>query len=69
MYNKFMGYVAVVDFDKKIGGSFTHKSHFKKLCKKGFLGILDFMLVNGCVEWNMSAQIKGIIRDMVNNMD
>ncbi len=28
-YNKYMGYVDLVDFDKNIGRSFTHKSGFK----------------------------------------
>ncbi len=45
-YNEYIGYVDLVDFDMKIGGSFTHESCFKKWYKKGFLGILDFILVN-----------------------
>ncbi len=48
-YNKYMGYVDLVDFDKNMGGSFTEKSHFKKWYKKGYLGIMDFMRVNGCM--------------------
>ncbi len=40
-YNKYMGYVDLVDYEKKIGGSFKDKSCFKKECKKGYVGILD----------------------------
>ncbi len=67
-YNKYMGYVDLVA-DKKIGGSFTHKSHVKKWYKKGLISILDFMLMNGSIVRNRSSQIKDIIRDMINNMD
>ncbi len=28
-YNEYIGYLDLVDFDNKIGGSFTHKSFFK----------------------------------------
>ncbi len=59
-YNKCMGYVDLVNFDKKIGGTFTGKCSFKKLYKKGYLGITDFMLVNGCVAWNMSEKLRGV---------
>ncbi len=54
-YNEYLGCIDFVDFDKKTGGSFTHKSHFKKLYKKGYLEILDFKLSNSCVAWSMSA--------------
>ncbi len=66
-YNRFMGYVDLVDYDKKIGGGFTSRPHFKKWYKKGFLGILDFMMVNRRVAWNMSCEIPGIIRKKLNN--
>ncbi len=62
-----MGYVNLVDYDKKIGGGFTARPHFKKWYKKGFLGNLDFMMVNGRVAWNMSCDIQGIIRTKLNN--
>ncbi len=57
-----MGYVDLVDFDKKIGGLllFTEKSWFKKWYKKGYLRIMDFMLVDGCVAWNMTSKLKGL---------
>ncbi len=64
-----MGFIELVDFDEKFGGSFIDNSHFKKWYKKGFLEVLDFMLVNSCVAWNMSAEIKGIIRDLVKNAE
>ncbi len=64
-----MGYVDLVDFEKKIGRSFTQKKCFNKWYKKGFLGRLDFMLVNVCVKWNVSAQVKDILRDTIDNSD
>ena len=42
-----MGGVDNVNKDKKIGGSFTKKAFFKKWYHMGFLGIVDFMVVNG----------------------
>ncbi len=55
-----MGYVDLVDFDKKISQYFPLKSCLKNGIKS-FFGILDFMLYNGCFAWNMSAKVKGII--------
>ncbi len=55
------GNVDLVDIDKKIGRSFTYKSHLKNGTKKN-IGIFDFMLVIGCAEWNESPQLKGIFR-------
>ncbi len=62
-----MGYVDLIDFDKKIGGLLTEKSHFKKWYKKVYLGIMDFMLVNSHVAWNMSVKLKGFFRTTLNN--
>ncbi len=62
-----MGYVDLNDFDKKIGGSFTQKSSFKKWYKKGYHGVMDFMLVNDHVAWKMSAKLKGGFRTMIDN--
>lgn len=53
--DNYMGGVDNVDKDKKIGGSFTKQAHFKKWYKMGLLGIFDFMVVNGRMAWNMSA--------------
>ncbi len=36
-YNKYVGYVDFVDFDKRIGGLFTEKSHFKNCTRKNIL--------------------------------
>ncbi len=54
-YNESMGYVDLIDYDKKVGGYFMQKRSFKKWYKKGCIGIMDFMLVHGHVTWNMSA--------------
>ena len=54
--DNFMGGVDNVDKDKKIGGAFTKKSMFKKWYRMGVLGVFDFMIVNGCVAWNMASQ-------------
>ncbi len=35
---------------------------------KKFSRILDFVLVNNYIVWNMSAQAKGIISDMVKTL-
>ncbi len=51
----------------KIGRSFIQQSHFKKWYKKGYLGILDFVLINDCNAFNMSAQLKGIFGDIIDN--
>ncbi|CAB9525639.1 unknown protein [Seminavis robusta] len=37
-------------------GGFSTKSHFKKWYKKIFLALLDCMLLNGLVAWNLSAE-------------
>ncbi len=65
-YIKYMGYVDLVDFDKKIGGSFTENIHFKKWYTRGYLGFMDFILVNGHIAWNMSDELKGVFRTTLN---
>ncbi len=62
-----MGFIDLVDFEKKIGGLFKEKSCFKKWYKKGYLGIMDFMLVNGHVAWNKSVKLKGVFRTTLDN--
>ena len=37
------------------GGGFSNKAHFKKWYKKTFLAILDCMLMNAVLAWNMAA--------------
>ncbi len=44
----------------KIGGGFSAKGNFKKWYKQGFHGVLDYMLVNRRVAWNLSAEIDAI---------
>ena len=51
-----MGGVDNMDKDKKLGGSFTKFAHFKKWYRMGLLGVFDFMIVNGRIAWNMSAE-------------
>ncbi len=34
---------------------------------KGYLGILDFLLVNGCVAWNMLEEMKGMFKETIDN--
>ncbi len=54
--DNYMGGVDNMDKDKKLGGSFTKFAHFKKWYKMGLLGVFDFMIVNGRIAWNMSAE-------------
>ncbi len=51
-YNRFMGYVDLVDYDKKIGGGFMSRPHFKKWYKKGFLRVFGFHVG----EWTCSME-------------
>ena len=37
------------------GGGFSNKSHFKKWYKKTYLAILDCMMMNALIAWNMAA--------------
>ncbi len=66
-YNQHIGYIDIVDFGKKNGGGFAVKGNFKKWYKQGFLGTLDFTVVNGKVVWNMSAKHDGILTHKVSN--
>ena len=38
------------------GGGFARKAHFHKWCKRSFMAIMDFMLLNSLIKWNMSAE-------------
>ncbi len=42
------------------------KTSFKKW-NKGYHGIMDFILVNSCFAWNMSATLKGVFRTTIDN--
>jgi len=37
------------------GGGFARKAHFKKWYKKAFLAVLDCMLLNALIAWNLSC--------------
>jgi len=37
------------------GGGFSAKAHYKKWYKKGFFAILDMMLMNALISWNLAA--------------
>jgi hypothetical protein len=41
------------------GGGFASKAHFKKWYKKQLLAILDCMLLNGLVAWNLACNERG----------
>lgn len=66
-YNQFMDYVDLFDDDVRIGRGFTSQSQFKKWYEKGFLSILDFLMVSGQVTW-MSCEIPSIICQKMNNL-
>jgi len=38
------------------GGGFARKAHFQKWYKRSFMAIMDFMLLNSLIKWNMSAK-------------
>ena len=38
------------------GGGFSNKAHFKKWYKKTYLAILDCMLMNAYIAWNLAAK-------------
>ncbi len=62
-----MSYIDLVDSDQKMGDSFAAKEHFKNFYKQRFLGILDFMLVNSRMVWNMTLELDGLIRQKYKN--
>ena len=47
LFDNFMGDVNNMDKDKKIGGSFTLQALFQKWYQTGWMGISNFMVVNG----------------------
>ena len=55
-YQHNMGAVDKVDQIRKHFGGFAGQSHFKKWYKKTIMAVLDCMLVNGLMMWNMSAE-------------
>ena len=58
-YQKNMGAVDKGDQIRLLGGGFAAKSHFKKWYKKCFMGILDFMMLNAYIAWNLTVEETG----------
>ena len=54
-YQKTMGAVDKGDQMRAHGGGFSTKVHFKRWYKRVFLGLLDCMLLNSHLAWNMAA--------------
>lgn len=55
-YNKTMYGVDKGDQMRVHGGGFSNKAHFQKWYKKQFLAVLDCMLQNALIAWNLSAK-------------
>jgi hypothetical protein len=45
-------------------GGFARKAHFKKWYKKSFFAILDCMLLNALIAWNLSAEDERLDRNV-----
>jgi hypothetical protein len=61
-YHRFMFGVDKGDQQRMHLGGFARKAHFKKWYKKSFFAILDCMLLNALVAWNLSANILHLQR-------
>jgi len=48
------------DQHRVTGGGFAQKAHYKKWYKKAFMAILDCMLLNTYVAWNMSVDDRRV---------
>ena len=53
---------------KKKGCSFAKKAHFQKWYIKYFFAIMDCMLLNSLITWNLYAEVVRE-RNMMNNCD
>ena len=51
-----MNAIDVIDYHQKIGGGLAQAAHYKKWYKKTHHAICDFMIHQGRVGWNMSAE-------------
>ena len=56
VYQKTMFGVDKGDQIRVHGGGFSNKAHFKKWYKKTYLAILDCMMMNAYIAWNMAAK-------------
>jgi hypothetical protein len=61
-YHRFMFGVDKGDQSRMHLGGFARKAHFKKWYKKSFFAILDCMLLNSLISWNLSAEMDGLER-------
>ena len=50
-----MNGIDVINYHQKIGVGLAQAAHYKKWYKKTHHAICDFMIHQGCVGWNMSA--------------
>ena len=55
-YHREMGGVDKADQHRAAGGGFALKAHYKKWYKKGYFALLDCMLLNAWLGWNISCQ-------------
>jgi len=55
LYNQTMFGVDKGDQMRMHGGGFARKAHFKKWYKKAFFAIVDCMLLNSLIAWNISC--------------
>ena len=52
------------------GGGFARKAHYKKWYKKAFFAVLDCMLLNSLVAWNLAVEREpGLYRQKFNRHD
>jgi Transposase IS4 len=59
-YQQDMGSIDHSDQIRMHGGGFSNKAHFKKWYKKVYLAIiLDILMVNSYIAWNMSCAERG----------
>jgi hypothetical protein len=62
VYHRFMFAVDKGDQSRMHLGGFARKAHFQKWYKKSFFGILDCMLLNSWIAWNMSMEEMPLLR-------
>ena len=55
-YQQHMGAIDRADQMRAHFGGFAAQSHFKKWYKKVIMAVMDCMLLNGLVMWNLSAE-------------
>ena len=55
-YQMHMGGVDKEDQLRELGAKFCNKAHFKKWYKKTFFAVLDFMLLNSYIGWQLASE-------------